>query len=243
MIPKVIHYCWFGGNPMPNSALKCIESWKKFCPDYVIKEWNESNFDINCCDYIREAYESKKWAFVTDYVRLYAMVNEGGIYMDTDVEVLKPLDKFLCHKAFSGFESSGKIPTGIMACEKEYEPFKELLSEYNNRKFIMENGDFNVTTNVAYITNLFTRYGLKLDNSYQEVQGFVLYPMDYFCAKSFKTGIVHITDNTYTIHHFSGSWLTDEQKRLKEYRHMMTEKYGFYLGSVFYKIAKIFNRI
>ena len=107
----------------------------------------------------------------------------------------------------------------------------------------MENGDFNVTTNVTYITNIFTRYGLKLDNSYQEVQGFALYPMDYFCAKSYHTGIVHTTKNTYTIHHFSGSWLTDEQKRLKKYRHMMTEKYGFYLGSLIYKFMKTFKLI
>lgn len=228
---------------MPDSALKCIESWKKFCPDYVIKEWNESNFDVNCCNYVKEAYEVKKWAFVTDYVRLYAMVNEGGIYMDTDVEILKPLDKFLSHKAFSGFESSGNIPTGIMACEEGYEPFKELLSEYDGRQFIMENGDLNITTNVVYITKFFSKYGLKLDNSYQEVQGFVLYPMDYFCAKSYHTGIVHTTKNTYTIHHFAGSWLTDESKRRKEFRRKMTEKYGYFIGSSIYKIAKTFKYI
>ena len=96
MIPKKIHYCWFGGNPLPSLAVKCIESWKKYLPDYEIKEWNESNFDLNYNDYVREAYEAKKWAFITDVVRLYAMVTEGGIYMDTDVEVLKPLDSLGC---------------------------------------------------------------------------------------------------------------------------------------------------
>ena len=110
MIPKKIHYCWFGGNPLPPLAVKCIESWKKYLPDYEIKEWNESNFDLNYNDYVREAYEAKKWAFITDVVRLYAMVTEGGIYMDTDVEVLKPLDELLQYDAVSGFESSSRIP-------------------------------------------------------------------------------------------------------------------------------------
>ena len=107
----------------------------------------------------------------------------------------------------------------------------------------MENGEFNITTNVVYITNLFLKYGLKLNNTYQEVQGFALYPMDYFCAKSFRTGIIKTTENTYTIHHFSGSWLIDEQKKRKAFRHKMVEKYGFFVGSVIYKIAKTFNRI
>ena len=131
MIPKIIHYCWFGGNPLSDLAQKCIDSWKKYCPDYEIKEWNESNFDLNSCDYVREAYQAKKWAFVTDYVRLYAMVTEGGIYMDTDVEVIRPLDSFLSNRAFSGFEDETNIPTGIMACEKGFPLFEELLEEYN----------------------------------------------------------------------------------------------------------------
>ena len=147
MIPKIIHYCWFGGNPLPKSAEKCIKSWKKYCPDYEIIEWNESNFDINSNQYVREAYENKKYAFVTDYVRLYAMYNYGGIYMDTDVEVLKPLDCFLDNHAFSGFESSGYIPTGLMASEKEFPLFRELLKYYGNRAFVNPDGSFDTTTN------------------------------------------------------------------------------------------------
>ena len=111
MIPKKIHYCWFGRNPLPPLALKCIASWKEYCPDYEIKEWNEDNFDLSINAYVREAYEARKWAFITDYVRLYALVNEGGIYMDTDVEVLKPLDDLLCYDAVSGFESETQIQT------------------------------------------------------------------------------------------------------------------------------------
>ena len=118
MIPKIIHYCWFGGNPLPPLALKCIESWKKYCPDYEIKIWDESNFDININKYATEAYEAKKWAFVSDVARLWVLYNYGGIYMDTDLEVIKPLDEFLYHKAFSGFEDEVNIPTGIIASEK-----------------------------------------------------------------------------------------------------------------------------
>ena len=123
MIPKTIHYIWFGGNPLPEDAKRCIDTWKKYCPDYEIKEWNESNFDVAQNDYIKEAYEAKKWAFVSDYARLKVLVEYGGIYMDTDVEVLKPLDRFLSERAFSGFEDADAIPAGIMACEKGFELF------------------------------------------------------------------------------------------------------------------------
>ena len=129
MIPKKIHYCWFGGNPKPKLAEKCIKSWKKYCPDYELVEWNETTFDIDSAPlFVRQAFESKKWAFITDYVRLWAMYNYGGIYMDTDVEVVKPLDRFLSEKAFSGFESSNYVPTGIMASEKDNPVIGELLS-------------------------------------------------------------------------------------------------------------------
>ena len=126
-IPKVIHYCWFGKGKMPVLADKCIKSWKKYCPDYEIIEWNEENFDINCCDYVREAYENRKFAFVTDYVRLYAMYTYGGIYMDTDVELLKPLDSFLQDAAFIGFENKESIATAIIGCNKENKFFKAFI--------------------------------------------------------------------------------------------------------------------
>lgn len=211
-IPSKIHYCWFGGNPLPELSQKCIASWKKYCPDYEIIEWNETNFDINCCDYVKEAYEAKKWAFVSDVVRLYALVNYGGIYMDTDVEVLKPLDDLLEYEAVSGFESIDRISTGFMACRKEHPLFKEFLDEYNNSHFIKQNGELDLTTNVIRITNICLKYGLKLDGSFQTINSFTLFPHDYFCPKSVDTGIITVTDNTYTIHHFDGSWLSDESK-------------------------------
>lgn len=207
MIPKIIHYCWFGRNPLPPLAVKCIESWKKYCPDYEIKEWNEDNFDLNYNDYVREAYEAKKWAFITDVVRLYALYTEGGIYMDTDVEVLKPLDIFLRHTAFSGFESEVNIPTGIMASEKGGKWAMENLLYYKSRHFILADGKLDLTTNVEIITEYMLNFGLKRNNTYQDFKNLItIYPNEYFSPISAATKKKNITNNTYTIHHFYGSW-------------------------------------
>lgn len=210
MIPKVIHYCWFGGKEKPELAQKCINSWKTNCVGYEIKEWNESNFDLSSNAYIREAYQAKKWAFITDYVRLYVLVTEGGIYMDTDVEVIQPLDFFLKYKAFSGFQTDTEIPTGIMACEKGFKLFDELLHDYDNRHFKIGETEYDMTTNVVAITNACLKKGLVLNNKKQDVDGFVLYPKDYFCAKNYITGVIEKTKNTVTIHHFAGSWRPKE---------------------------------
>ena len=183
MIPKVIHYCWFGRNPLPELTVKCIESWKKFCPDYEIVRWDESNFDIASCDYAREAYEAKKYAFVSDYARLKVLVDHGGVYMDADVEVIKPLDKFLSEQAFSGFDSLITIPTGIMACEKGFALFADMLREYDTRHFILSDGSFDLTTNVITITNHCKPLGFIPNNTKQTINGFTLYPKDYFCPK------------------------------------------------------------
>ena len=113
MIPKKIHYCWFGGNPLPELAIKCLESWKKYCPDYEIIEWNETNFNLDSCEYVREAYQAKKWAFVSDYARLKVVYDNGGIYLDTDVELIKSLDRLLKNKSFFGTETTGVVATGL----------------------------------------------------------------------------------------------------------------------------------
>lgn len=232
-IPKVIHYCWFGRGEKPELAKKCIESWKKYCADYELKEWNEENFDLHSNEYVWQAYQSKKYAFVTDYLRLYALYHEGGIYMDTDVEVLKPLDEFLKHQAFSSFENNNMIPTGMMAAEKGNAWIKDLLDEYTDLKFIDEKGNMDLTTNVTRITNLtHEKYGLVLESSYQDLKGGIvtMYPHDYFCPKDWDTGEIHLTENSHTIHHFSGSWHGEKEIReaekykakLKKY----TSKYG-----------------
>ena len=208
MIPKVIHYCWFGRGKMPELATKCIESWKKYCPDYIIKEWNEDNFNINAYPYVREAYDSRKFAFVTDVVRLYALYYEGGVYMDTDVEVLKPLDELLKYKGVSGFESSTQIPTGLMASEKGLPIFKELLDEYNDLHFIKPDGTLDIVTNVERITATCLKYGFKPDGKFQTVADFTFLPKEYLCPKDYKTGKIKVKKETICIHHFSGSWHT-----------------------------------
>lgn len=207
MIPKVIHYCWFGRNPLPPLAVKCIESWRKYCPDYEIKEWNEDNFDLSMYPYVKEAYEARKFAFVTDVVRLYALYHEGGIYMDTDVEVIKPLDSLLGYEAVSGFESETQIPTGLMACREGHPLFGELLHEYDGIHFVKPDGSFDLTTNVTRITNTCLKYGFQPNNRLQTVKGFTLLPKDYLCPKSYEDGKIRLTDNTLCIHHFAGSWI------------------------------------
>lgn len=216
MIPKKIHYCWFGRGEKPKLAQKCIASWKKYCPDYTLVEWNEDNFDINCCPYVKEAYENKKYAFVTDYVRLYAMYTQGGIYMDTDVEVIKSLDQFLIHKGFSGFESTKFIPTGIMAAEKGLPIIKELLDYYTDRHFVNDDGSFDMTTNCVTITAILLKHNLILNGQLQTVSDFTLYPSDYFCPFENETGKLNKTENTATIHWFNKSWLPETiRKRSK----------------------------
>lgn len=207
MIPKVIHYCWFGGKPLPKLARICIRSWKKYCPGYELKLWDESNFDLNVWPYVKEAYDAGKYAFVTDVVRLYALYHEGGIYMDTDVELLKPLDPFLHHCAFSGFESEKRVPTGIMASEKGGRWAKENLEFYEGKHFMRADGSLDDTTNVTIITDYMVNHGLRLDNTYQDIKGlFTMYPKDYFCPKEFLTQEIDITENTVCIHHFNMSW-------------------------------------
>lgn len=213
MIPKTIHYCWFGRGKMPKLAEQCIESWKKYLPDYEIKEWNEDNFDLDMYPYVREAYDNRKFAFVTDVVRLYALYNEGGIYMDTDVEVLKSLDPFLHHTAFSGFESDTLIPTGIMASEKGGKWAKDNLNYYNNRHFILPDGNLDLTTNVITITNYMLKHGLQQNNTFQDFPNLItFYPKDYFCPISLTDLKLYKTPNTVCIHHFAASWKNKTEK-------------------------------
>ncbi len=227
MIPKKIHYCWFGGKALPVEARRCIESWKKVLPDYEIIEWNETNFDITCNRYVREAYENRKFAFVTDYVRLYALVKEGGIYMDTDVEVLKSYNQFLHHTAFSGFENNNYVPTGMMASEKGGAWVTELLNEYADRKFVKEDGSFDTTTNTETITNNMIKRGLVLNNTYQDFPGLAtMYPSDYFCPKDHGTGMINLTENSVCIHHFACSWLSPKARFLHKCKKLAVRLLG-----------------
>lgn len=239
MIPKVVHYCWFGKGKKPESALNYIASWRKYLPDYKIVEWNEDNFDINSNQYVKEAYESRRFAFVTDYVRLYALYHEGGVYMDTDVEVLASFDPFLHHHAFSGFETDGNVPTGMMAAEKGSKWAKELLDGYTDRRFILPDGTQDTTTNTTVITRYMVEKGLVLNNKYQDFPGLcTMYPSEYFCPKDHRTGKIRCTPRTVCIHHFAGSWLRQSPiSRLRHKTKMMAvriigEKTSVYLSDL-----------
>ncbi|MBO5082292.1 MAG: glycosyl transferase [Lachnospiraceae bacterium] len=242
MIPKKIHYCWFGRNPKSELALKCIESWKQKLPDYEMIEWNEDTFDINENVFCKEAYEAKKWAFVTDYVRLKVLYEYGGIYMDTDVEVLDSLEDFLSNRAFSGFEDNCSVPTGIMASEAKHPFFAELLAYYNNRHFTLEDGTYDVTTNVQIITETASNKGLRLDNTMQVVEDFAFYPNDYFCPMSWKTRKLNITKNTKTIHHFAGSWLSEDIRKSNKRYQFVVRLFGEKVADFLLNLKNIISR-
>lgn len=220
MIPKVIHYCWFGRNPLPELAKKCIESWKKYLPDYEIKEWNEDNFDVNIIPYTKEAYEAKKYAFVSDYARFWILYNYGGVYFDTDVEVIKSFDDIIQEGSWMGYEFdleehyiNGAINPGLgFGCEARLPIIKKILDNYSNLHFCRD-GKYNLKTIVAYTTEIFIKNGLIIKNGIQKCCSFTLYTRDYFNPLNSETKKIEITDNTRSIHHYMASW---SNKSLRE---------------------------
>lgn len=211
IIPKKIHYCWFGGNPLPEIAQKCIESWEKYCPDYEIIEWNETNFDINRCNYIREAYEAKKWAFVSDYARYIILYENGGVYLDTDVELLKSLDDLLEKGSYMGCEnyslSDMKVNPGVgCAVIQGHIFYSEIIEDYEKSRFINADGSQNLYTVVDRTTDLLKRHGLKNSLEIQMVCNMIIYPAEYFSPIDQRDGSLNITENTYSIHHYMASW-------------------------------------
>ena len=213
MIPKKIHYCWFGRGEKPELAQKCIESWRKWCPDYEIVEWNEDNFDVHSNAYVQEAYEARKFAFVSDYVRLYALYTVGGIYMDTDVMLLKSFDPYLQHEMFFGFESKKYVSTGMMASEKGRPLIAQLLSYYDTVSFINKDGTYNLQTNVESITPVLVEKGLVLNGEYQELNGAAFYPQNIFSpAHNLLENSAYMAD-TVTIHYFAGSWKSERMRK------------------------------
>lgn len=249
MIPKVIHYCWFGGNPLPKDAQMCLASWKKYLPDYEIKVWNESNFDVNCCPYVKGAYEAKKFAFVSDYARFWVLYKEGGVYFDTDVEVIRNMDHIISAGNFMGIEKSlatqkpesGEmigVNAGLgMGCEPNSPFLKEMLDLYENKpSFTFDEG-----TIVHHTTWTLQKYGFVNEHKFQEVAGFKIYPADYFCPMDSTTGLVYLTENTISIHHYSCSWV--DQKTLGFQLHLLKNKLIKILGpGIIMKLASIFSK-
>lgn len=217
---------------MPELARKCIDSWKRYLPEYEIKEWNEDNFDINSYPYVREAYENRRFAFVTDVVRLHALFYEGGVYMDTDVEVLKPLDSLLGYEIVSGFESDTQIPTGLMASQVGMPFILELLQDYNDAHFVKSDGTIDLTTNVERITQHCLKYGIQLNNTLQTVNGFTFLPKDYLCPKSYDDGKIRLTENTLVIHHFAGSWYTPIEKMKQRVAKILGPRLSSFLARI-----------
>lgn len=241
-IPKVIHYCWFGGNELPELALKCIESWKKYCPEYEIKEWNESNFDINCCDYVREAYEAKRWAFVSDYARFKILYEHGGIYFDTDVELIRSIEDIVVKNGFMGIENEDyEVNPGLgVGMPPKHALIFELLTGYHDRHFLDENGNCDLKTVVKYTTEILKKYGLSKKKEIQQCEGVYIYPKEYFCPLDYETGKLNTTENTRTIHHYKASWHSEMEAYAMKLRRKMNRLLPRKVASVMaFGIAKI----
>lgn len=208
-IPKIIHYVWLGGNELGELEKKCIESWKKFCPDWEIKRWDETNFDVNENQYCKEALENKKWAFASDYIRVKVLHDEGGVYLDTDVELVKPLDEFLDNKVFVGLEDEENIATCVIGAQKEQFIIAKLLDSYKERKFII-NGKPDLITNVVLFSFLVKECeNIKhFNNGFLKLKNITIYPKDFFSPIDFETKKITLTKNTHAIHRFAGTWVS-----------------------------------
>lgn len=239
MIPKIIHYCWFGKNPLPDLAVKCINSWKKYFPDYKIQEWNEDNFDLDSCEYCREAYKGKKWAFVSDYARFKILYEYGGIYFDTDVEVIRNMDDIISKGAFIGRERiAGSFPVNAglgIAAEKNMPILKEIIDDYERSKFVQSE---KMETVVERVTRILNQHGLSNKQQYEVIEGFHVYPSDYFCPYDYNIGKLCQTSNTRSIHWYDASWLDD---RMKKRRKICVKIQRTFPGGVGEKIAKIYT--
>lgn len=247
MIPKIIHYCWFGGKPLPELAQKCIESWKKNCPGYEIKRWDETNFDINCCDYVREAYEAKMWAFVSDYARFKILYENGGVYFDTDVELIKPIDDIIAKGSFMGLEKSNKAYTapGLgLAVNAGLGLAKEVLDSYHNSHFEKdENGSYE--TVVTRVTNIILKHGDINRDKITEIAGITIYPPEYFCPLNYYTGEMNITENTRSIHHYMASWVIPESRAILSVKKKLCSKGGIpkVIGNILVFILRAIRKI
>ena len=212
-IPKVIHYCWFGKNPIPDKYKEWMKSWKKYCPDYEIVEWNESNYDITKNSYMYEAYQCGKWGFVPDYARLDIIYNHGGIYMDTDVELVQNLDDLLYQDAYFGFEREESIALGLgFGAIKGSGIIKKLRDDYETRHFLLKDGTMDLTASPILQTECFRQEGILINGEYQRKQGFTIYPEKVLSGKSPYSRRVRILACTKSIHHYEATWTDDEFK-------------------------------
>lgn len=213
MIPKIIHYCWFGRGKMPKIAKKCIRSWKRLCPDYQIIEWNEENFNIESIVWTKQAYQAKKYAFVADYVRLYVLKNYGGVYLDIDQELIKPVDPFMEHRGFGGFMCPNAITMGVIGFEKEHPVVNRLFDYYKGKSYVV-NGEQQLLPNTDWSTDILIENGLVLNNKYQVLpHDFHIFPQTYFCPTSCISTEDCSSKDTVSLHHWAMTWRTKEEIR------------------------------
>ena len=248
MIPKVIHYCWFGRGPMPKMGKKCIESWRKFFPDYEIKEWNEDNFDVNMIPYMAEAYEAKKYAFVSDYARFWILYHYGGVYFDIDVEVIKPMDEMIAAGPFMACEnepSPGKplfVAPGLgLACEKGHPFYKRCLDLYEGEHFNYK-PDGGTKTVVEYITELLEAEGLQQVNEIQSVAGIMIYPKEYMCPIKIEGLAMNKTEKTVSIHYYAGTWASPKRQFIRKLGRALGPQLTGILISAKRLIRQVFKR-
>lgn len=245
MIPKVIHYCWFGRNPIPAEYKRYIESWKKFFPDYEIKEWNEDNFDVNIIPFTKEAYEVKKYAYVSDYARLKILYDNGGVYFDTDVEVIRNMDDIINSGAWMAVEKHASTPNaedqvnvGLGFSIEPHNPIvKEVMEYYENTHYIFPDGHMEQITIVPIVTKVLRKHGMPayIDKP-TKVGGITIYPWDYFCPIEFMSSKIELTDHTYTIHHFSATWMSWSDKlKMKKGYFFNSNKVGRFIKSLIRK--------
>lgn len=221
MIPKIVHYCWFGGEK-PKKVLKCIESWKRCLPDYEIIEWNLSNFNVNELQYTADAYKARKYAFVSDVARIKALYEYGGIYLDTDVMVYKSFDSILDHKCVLGFEEEKYVATSFMACEPQHPLMKEFIFLYSNLLFYDKEGNIIPGTNVSKLTDMLVKLGLQRNDQYQELDvGVTIYPQEFFSPYDYGNCIHHNTENTICEHLFFVSWMPWTTRLKKGIKYIM----------------------
>lgn len=240
MIPKVIHYCWFGNGELPELAQKCIHSWKKYCPDYEIVRWDESNVDLEVCEYAKEAYEQKEWAFVSDYIRLLVLYKYGGIYLDTDVEIIQSLDSLLENKGFMGFEGKKYISSGLgCGFEKGNILVKKMLEDYTNAHFRKKDGSLDKIPCPHRNTDRLVNCGLKRNGKLQKIEGVVFLPNEYLNPFDNDTGLLNKSEKTYSIHWYSGSWMDSNGQDENNLYWQYTRKYGKKIGKIIYLVKTL----
>lgn len=234
MSKGTIHYCWFGHSSLGRREVACIDSWRAFLPNYSIKEWNESNFDTACCSYVKEAYAAKKWAFVSDYARFKVLYEHGGIYFDTDVELMKPIDDIIAKGPFMGLERDATPSMGVsanpglgLAANPGLGLYKAILESYEYDHFRNKDGSYNYRTVVERVTDILKELGLEDKPGIQEVAGVYVYPSEFFNPTNLETGEVTITSNTRSVHHYGASWQPDSLRKVGAMKQKITKRLPF----------------